>query len=195
MLTIAWDVDDVLNNLMEAWLGEAWKPRHPECALSYSEITENPPHYLLGVPESEYHSSLDAFRLSDRARVLKPNPVIAEWLRAFGSEYHHIALTARPLESAPQAAEWTFRHFRTHIRAFAVVPARLPSDVPGYHRNKSDFIQWLGKVDILIDDSEENIVAAQKVGIHGVLYPQPWNSATGTVQTVLESLNQLVEAN
>ena len=29
MLTIAWDVDDVLNNLMEAWLEEAWKPTSP----------------------------------------------------------------------------------------------------------------------------------------------------------------------
>ncbi len=195
MLTIAWDIDDVLNNLMEAWLEEAWKPSYPQCALSYSEISENPPHHLLGVPESDYHSSLDAFRLSDGARVLKPNTVVAEWLRSFGSEHHHIALTARPLESAPQAAEWTFRHFRTHIRTFAVVPARLFSDAPCYHRNKSDFIRWLGKVDILVDDSEENILAARKVGIHGVLYPQPWNRATGPIQTILESLNQLVEAN
>lgn len=194
MLTIAWDVDDVLNNLMEAWLAEAWKPIHPECKIPYSGISENPPHRLLGTSESDYLSSLDTFRLSDRARTLKPNRAVAEWLRDYGSEYHHIALTARPLESAPQAAEWTLRHFHSHIRTFAVVPARLSANTPNYHRDKSDFMRWFGKVDVLVDDSEENIRAAQKAGIHGVLYPQPWNRATDSIQTVLESLNELTEA-
>ena len=194
-MTIAWDIDDVLNNLMQAWLVEAWKPCHPECTLSYSQITENPPHRLLGVRESDYHSSLDTFRLSDEARALKPNRLIAEWLRTSGAEYHHVALTARPLESTPQAAEWTFRHFREHIRTFAVVPSRLCADQPGFHLNKSDFMRWFGNVHILVDDSEENVFAARKVGVHGVLYPQPWNSETSTIQRVLESLNQFVEAN
>ena len=71
MLTIAWDVDDVLNNLMEAWLGEAWKPATRNARCPIRKLRENPPHRLLGVPESDYHSSLDAFRLSDGARVLK----------------------------------------------------------------------------------------------------------------------------
>lgn len=194
MLTIAWDVDDVLNNLMEAWLAEAWKPIHPECKIPYSAITENPPHRLLDASERDYLASLDTFRLSDRARTLKPNPAVAEWLSDYGSEYHHIALTARPLESASQAAEWTLRHFHSYIRTFAVVPLRRSASAPEYHRDKSDFMRWFGKIDVLVDDSQENIRAARDAGVHGILYPQPWNGAKDSIGTVLESLNALAEA-
>ena len=44
MLTLAWDVDDVLNDLMQVWLEEAWLPAHPECNVTYRDLTSNPPH-------------------------------------------------------------------------------------------------------------------------------------------------------
>jgi len=195
MMTIVWDVDDVLNDLMLAWFTETWKPSHPSCELSYSEITENPPDRVLGIQRSEYLSSLDAFRLSDRARNMPPNPAIAQWLQTHGAEYRHMALTARPLESTPQAAEWLFRHFGSYMRSFGVVPTRLPAGVPAYDRDKGDYLRWLGKADILVDDSEENLRAAEALGIRSVLYPQPWNGSSQTAREALESLAQLAEAN
>lgn len=194
MLTIVWDVDDVLNDLMLTWFTEAWKPSHPTCGLSYPDITENPPDRVLGIDRSEYLSSLDAFRLSDRARNLLPNSAVAEWLQANGAGYRHMALTARPLESAPQAAEWLFRHFGSYLRGFGVIPTRLPAGVPAYDRNKGEFLRWFGKADVLVDDSEENLRAAERYGIQGVLYPQPWNSSSQTAREALESLARLAEA-
>src|SRR5260370_13733632 len=138
MLTIVWDVDDVLNDLMFAWFTDAWKPSHPTCTLSYSEITENPPDRVLGISRSEYLSSLDAFRLSDRARNLQPNSAIVEWLQTNGAGYRHVALTARPLANTPQAAEWLFRHFGAYLRGFGVIPARLPARLPAYHVDKEE---------------------------------------------------------
>jgi hypothetical protein len=195
MMTIVWDVDDVLNDLMLTWFTETWKPSHPSCELSYSEITENPPERVLGIHRSEYLSSLDVFRLSDRARNMPPNPAIVEWLQTNGAGYRHMALTARPLESTPQAADWLFRHFGSYMRSFGVVPTRLSAGVPAYDRDKGEYLRWLGKGDILVDDSEENLRAAEKLGIRGVLYPQPWNHSSQTAREALESLAQLAEAN
>jgi hypothetical protein len=194
MLTIVWDVDDVLNDSMRIWFAEVWKPLHLDSQLSYSDITENPPDRVLGISRSEYLSSLDAFRVSDRARSMRPNPAVLEWLRDFGAEYRHFALTARPLDSAPHAAEWLFRHLGAYIRGFGVAPARLAAGVPVYDRHKADFLRWLGRADVLVDDSEENLRAAAELGVRGVLYPQPWNRSSRTVQEVLESLAQLAEA-
>ena len=193
MLTIVWDVDDVLNDSMRIWFEEVWKPLHLDSQLSYSDITENPPDRVLHISRSEYLSSLDAFRVSDQARSMRPNPAVLEWLRGFGATFRHIALTARPLESAPHAAEWLFRHFGTYIRSFGVAPARLTAGVPMYDRHKADFLRWLGRADVLVDDSEENLRAAAELGIHGVLYPQPWNHSSQTVLEVLESLADLAE--
>ena len=57
--TIAWDVDDVLNNLMRAWFEEKWLIDHPECNLLYEGLTENPPHRLLETNVDNYLKSLD----------------------------------------------------------------------------------------------------------------------------------------
>lgn len=193
MLTIAWDVDDVLNDLMRSWL-TAWKQDHPECQADYSEITENPPDRVLGITRREYLESLDAFRISQDAAAMKPNPVIVKWMNNFGTGYRHVALTARPLASTAEASDWVFRHFGVYIRSFGVVPVRLPSGLPLYDADKGDFLRWAGNVDVLIDDSEQNLRDAERAGVRGILYPQPWNHSGHTVQEALESLTELVEA-
>jgi hypothetical protein len=195
MVTIFWDVDDVLNDLMRAWFVEAWKPARPECTLSYSDITENPPDRVLGVGRAEYLDSLDAYRASDRIRDLRPNTDILQWLRESGHRYRHAALTARPLASAPSAAEWLFRNFGGWLRSFCLVPSRPPADVPVYDRDKGDFLQWFAKPGVLIDDTEENTRAAERLGLRTILYPQPWNHSTLTVPETLARLSQLAEAN
>jgi FMN phosphatase YigB (HAD superfamily) len=195
MVTIFWDVDDVLNDLMRAWFVEAWKPSRPQCALSYADITENPPERILGVCRTEYLDSLDAYRASERMRDLEPNAGVLEWLREYGHRYRHVALTARPLNSAPGAAEWLFRHFGAWLRSFCVVPSRQPADVPVYDRDKREFLRWFGKPGILIDDTEENTRAAEQLGVRTILYPQPWNHSSLTVQETVARLSQLAEVN
>jgi hypothetical protein len=191
-VTVIWDVDDVLNDLMRAWFTETWQPSHPDCALGYADIVENPPDRVLGISRSEYLESLDTYRASEAARNMVPNPAIMEWLSQHGSRCRHIALTARPIASVPHAAEWVFRHFGTYVRAFGVVPSRLSAGSPVYDRTKDEFLRWFGSASVLVDDSAENVSAAQATGLGAILYPQPWNGASGTVADVLHRLSQLV---
>ena len=190
MRTIVWDVDDVLNDLMVVWFEEAWKPVHPKCALTFAQITENPPDRVLGCSRAEYLDSLDEFRVSERARSLRPNRAVLRWLESSGREYRHVALTARPINCAAPAAEWLFRHFGAYIRTFSVVPSRSAPGEPAYDTTKAGFLRWFERGDILIDDSEENIRAAEAAGIRGVLYPQPWNECSLSPEAVLQSLAQ-----
>jgi len=195
VLTFVWDIDDVLNDLMQSWFAEEWLPAHPECRVTYSGLLQNPPHRVLGISIEEYFASLDAFRLSEKARRMQPNLSILQWFQAHGARHRHMALTARPLETTPPLAEWLFRHFGSYLRNFGVVPTRIANGAPRYDNDKGDYLRWFGRADCLIDDSEENIAAARSLGIGSVLYPQPWNSGTATVDDTLRRLAALAEAN
>jgi hypothetical protein len=192
MLTIVWDVDDVLNNLMATWLEEAWRPAHPGCTVACGDLTANPPHQVLGVEKSEYLASLDEFRASSRAHSLTPHPVILDWLAVHGRYFRHMALTARPLASAGSAADWVFRHFGSYIRSYGVVPSRLDPALPLYDRDKADFLRWFPAADYFVDDSEENVDAVRKMGVNGIVFPQPWNRAARTVEDTLNLLTRQV---
>jgi hypothetical protein len=195
VLTFVWDIDDVLNDLMRVWFTQEWLPGHPECRLTYSDLLENPPHRVLGIRQEEYLASLDAFRLSRKARDMQPNASILRWLQSYGARHRHMALTARPLDSIPCLSEWLFSHFGNYLRNFSVVPTRLQDGVPRYDSNKGDYLRWFGKAGVLIDDSEENIAAARSLNIGGVLYPQPWNRNADSVDETLRHLATMAEAN
>jgi hypothetical protein len=186
--TIVWDVDDVLNDLMWAWFHDCWLPDHPDCRVSYAEIRRNPPNELLGITFEEYVASLDAFRLSDRGRRLTPNPAIRRWLQQNGRHFRHMALTARPLAFAGGAAEWVFQHFGDYIRCYGVVPSRLDPAAPVYDRDKADFLRWFKEADFFIDDAEANVSVVAELGVETILFPQPWNCATHSVDDALKLL-------
>jgi hypothetical protein len=194
MLTIVWDVDDVLNDLMAQWFRFAWLTAHPECGLDYDGLAANPPHEALGIGRSEYLESLDAFRATERARNMTPSPAILAWFQADGHRFRHIALTARPLESAPDVFGWVMQHFGAWIRCIGVVPTRTAPGVPPYDRTKADFLTWLGRGDILIDDSPENIAQAAGLGLKTLMPRQPWNASALTLEVLLRTLSGMAEA-
>lgn len=190
MQTIVWDVDDVLNDLMYRWFIRAWLSEHPDCMIEYSGLRKNPPHAALGVAKEEYLASMDAFRKTNAGIHLTPNAEVLEWFAAYGSRFRHIALTARPLESAPDVAAWVMRHFGIWIRCFGVVPTRATEGVPLYDRGKGDFLRWLGKGDLLVDDTQWNLNQASELGLKVITWPQPWNdSKQDTKQTLLQIAN------
>ncbi len=192
MLTIAWDVDDVLNNLMQEWFCKLWLPAHPGCSLAFEKIVENPPHKLLGTSKQEYLKSLDEFRLSKQFQEIKPVPETKDWFLKYGDNFRHIVVTAVPMRQSHLNAGWVLSNFGRWIRTLHFIPSlRKGEKIIQYDRNKTDFLHWFGKVDIFIDDNEQNILRSQELGIKGILFPRPWNSSKLTVKQTLEKLTRI----
>jgi hypothetical protein len=121
MITIAWDIDDVLNNLTEEWL--ATQPAPPP----FLSLTCNPPAELLGLSRAQYLESLDHFRAT-RYAGMRPNTRILEWFKLHGHLARHVALSAVPRTFAPVSASWVLNYFGDWIRSFSFVPSPRPTD-------------------------------------------------------------------
>lgn len=194
MLTIVWDVDDVLNDLMRIWFEHWWLLSHAECTITYNQISENPPHRLLGITLAEYLASLDKFRCCEIARKMVPVPEVLEWFRQYGGHYRHVAVTMTSLRAAPASAAWVMQHFGKWIRSFHLVPSpRQGEEIPVYDQTKKDFLRWWGKGDIVVDDIPSNVASAQTLDIQGVLIPRPWNQSQLTLAEVLGVLTKLAQ--
>jgi hypothetical protein len=187
MKTIIWDIDDVLNNLMEEWY--YWSGSHDTC--NYFELTDNPPYKSLNISRGLYLDSLDTFRFECFSE-LKPTPQILKWFEENGHEFNHVALTSTPLATAHISAQWVMRHFGQWIRNFAFIPSeRKGVTIPSYHKSKADWINYFGKGDIFIDDNQNNTdeVFDKCVNTTVILYKQPWNDGV-EIDKVLEILNK-----
>lgn len=188
MKTIVWDIDDVLNDCTRIWLESFWLPVHPNCSLKYEDITENPPHRLLGVKKEEYLDSLDRFRLSPLAQAMTPDTHLMNWFRNSGVRFRHIALTARPRKTVFSAVNWMLQYYGEWFQTFSFVPAERSGESPGHpDRDKSDFLLWLGKADYFVDDHPENVTAAGKLGVKAFLVARPWNSGGLRIDDILET--------
>ncbi len=188
MKTIVWDVDDVLNDLMGAWLA-SWGRRHPVCSVRHENLLRNPPHEILGISMETYLESLDQFRLSGSYRRMKPIREVKEWFLEHGNSFRHVALSAVPLCAASISAEWVVRHFGAWIRAFHFVPSKRKGEAAKeYDFDKAGVLGRLGHVDLFIDDHAENIAAAERAGINSLLFPRPWNDSRRSIAETLEML-------
>lgn len=192
--TIVWDVDDVLNGLTRTWFECDWLKTHPDCRLKYSDLTENPPHKLFGVGHDEYVASLDNYRLSGAYAVLPPVSEVMEWFKTYGDNFRHIALSAPPLKSAHISAEWVLRNYGRWIRSFNIVPsARAGDRIPEYDSSKKDFLAWLGKGDVFVDDNMDNVAGAAALGLKSVLITHPWNNGRRSIAESLEFLTAQIK--
>jgi hypothetical protein len=190
MLTIAWDIDDVLNNLMYTWLEEWWKPSNTDCNLDFEDLTENPPHRLLKIKKSDYLKSLDAYRLSGNYAKLQPDKNVLNWFKKYGPNYRHMALTAVPRIAASISASWVLEHFGDWIRTFHFVPSPRPEDIPTSNEStKGAYLEWLNRADIFIDDHEGNIKDVKSGKIQCVTVSRPWNSNRTSINEILEGLS------
>ena len=193
MITIAWDVDDVLNDLMRCWLESGWKAEHPECKIAFEQVTENTPERILNCTKEEYQASLDHFRLSPAYPDLKPDPQVLAWFNEYGAQARHIALSAVPLNAAHVSAAWVMKHFGNWIRSFNFIPStRRQAPAPGYDLTKADFLKRVGNVDVLVEDSQQNIAQAHTIGVKGLLLKKPWNQSNLALKEALTQLNRLI---
>ena len=189
MKTIVWDLDDVLNSLMESWLEKAFRLEHPENTVAFAELRSNPPLLELNLGQEEYLRSLDRFRNSREGREMPPHPIILDWFQQFGHRFNHHVLTARPHSTVATASAWVFEHLGTWFRHFHFVPSsRQGVALPVYEATKGEVLRGIGRVDYFIDDSPDNVADAQALGICAFLFPQPWNAGTESVDRFLEDL-------
>lgn len=193
--TVVWDVDDVLNDLMAAWLTQIWSPSHPDAAVAFADLRENPPHELLGIDLGEYLASLDRFRTGDGYAAQSPNSSILAWLEINGGRCHNVALTATSLRAAPASSAWVLRHFGRWIREFAFIPATRPGEeLPVYDVDKGAWLARTATQTILVDDSPKNLADAAAAGAVGVCWPRPWNGSCATEAEALRSLTRLIDS-
>lgn len=190
MLTIAWDVDDVLNNLMQSWLIDYSEKNN--CKVSYENIITNPPNQILGIELEKYLDSLDEFRLNPKALDMLPNAKILNWLNNKGHLFHHIALSTTSAKTARNGAFWVMKHFYKWIHSYNIVPSyRKDDEFSKLNKTKKDFLNKVKYVDVLIDDSEKNIKDAQDLGIKGFLVSRPWNKNGLTIDEILNKLEEI----
>ncbi|MBT8342129.1 MAG: hypothetical protein KJP07_19155 [Desulfatitalea sp.] len=191
MLTIAWDVDDVLNHLMKAWLEDWWKVQYPNCSLDYQQIHINPPHRLINASLDEYLLSLDDYRLSGQYAKMSPNPAVSAWFKSHGTSFRHLALSAVSRPAAHVSASWVITHFGDWIRSFHFVPSYRRGDISThYESTKAEYLKRLGQVDFFIDDSAENVRDASAVGVKSFLVSRPWNTGGMALSDILNVLEK-----
>lgn len=189
--TIVWDLDDVLNTFTEQWLALRWKSGHPECLLTFDDLHSHPPLRELGITYEIYLESIDNFRLDFTGRVWhRPRAALLGWFKCTGHRFHHAVLTACPLFAVAPAAAMVFTHFGQWVREFHTVPSPRPGDsLPQFGESKADVLQRL-RPDFFVDDSAENIAAAQAIGVRGLLFPQPWNPSAMPLPALLAEIEK-----
>jgi len=191
MKVIMWDVDDVLNDLLGEWFRSTWQPLHPTCSVDYEGLSKNPPHEVLGVDKQEYLQSLDAFRMQS-FKALKPIPEMVDWFKKYGLRAEHVVVTSVPVIAANHSAEWVFTHFGEWVRSFNIVPSPRHGSRGHGATSKSDYIRTFSKIDIIVEDNPETILAMREMGLSTVTIPRPWNDSKQTLQSTLNGLTKLV---
>ena len=176
---------------MKEWFEKCYL-KSQNSSIVYKDITENPPHKILGLTLHEYQNSLDKFR-SEYYLILKPIKEVNLWFQKYGHVYHHIVLTSVPLKYSHLSAQWIFKNFGTWIRSFNIVPTkRLGLEAPQYHRSKMEFLNWFGKGDLLIDDNVKNIEDFRLKNLTTLLFPRPWNNSKLSIRETLEKINDIL---
>ena len=192
MLTIVWDVDDVLNPFMRVWFEDFWLPKNPQCSLAFKDITRNPPLEILGLSLEEYRESIDEFRLSDMFLSMEPDAAIYKWFMEHGHLYRHMALTAVPRLGASASANWTLKHFGDWIRTFVFVPSeRAGEDIPVYETSKQQYLDWIEKAAVFIEDNPHNISNLENEKIECFLVDRPWNHSSESIESILAKLTDM----
>lgn len=192
-MVVAWDVDDVLNDLTQQWMD--WVGLSP---AKLDGPLQGPGDYAInsGWLEDEYLESLDRFRMEKYA-ALEPRTQLQEWLKE-NQRAHvvHVAITRTPLRAAAPVSDWVMRNFGAWIHAFIVCPsARVDDDADLIRRTKAEWLQLFQGEGTLIDDTPENLEKLPP-GWVPLLFPAPWNIAHGErIETVTESVENSIRRN
>lgn len=189
---LIWDIDDVLNTLMQQYVAYGL----PENAkkLSYKELTENPPHDLLGISKEDYLFSLDRVRAGGFYN-LPPRSEVMAFFDECGHLFDHIVLSAVPLRFMEKSSAWVLHYFGDWIQSCLFIPSHRPDrDVKSQlFASKAEAMKFFGPRAVLIDDSVKNVEETRSAGGRALYFPAPWNSEKDTgINAFLTSLKGLI---
>ena len=101
-----------------------------------------------------------------------------------------MACSARPIHTMPNQAWWIYHNYGQWIHTVHVAGTGRNKEMDYKNISKADFISWIDKEVLFIDDSEENVNAVSETGSETMLYPQPWNSSKHSEEEFIAKLNE-----
>lgn len=129
----------------------------------------------IGITMDEFWAKID-----EKGYDFWANLPAYEWMRDLMRTCYQyserVVLCSKPSRSHYSSGgkhQWIAKHFGRRFRDFIITPQK-------YHA--------AGPNRLLIDDCEKNIIQWQRAGGMGLLFPQPWNSGSGTVVDVIQSI-------
>ncbi|MBR3708800.1 MAG: hypothetical protein IKM17_07310 [Lentisphaeria bacterium] len=190
---LIWDVDDVLNTLMQQYAACGFPENSKK--LSYGELTENPPHDLLGISKEDYLASLDRVRACG-FYDLPPRPEVMAFFAECGHLFDHIVLSAVPLRFMEKSSAWVLHYFGEWIQNCLFIPSPRPDCCvkSQMFSSKAEAVGFFGPRAVLIDDAVKNVEETLSSGGRAVYFPAPWNRERNTDADVfLTSLRGFVK--
>ena len=146
-------------------------------------------HKILKISRKEYLNSLDKFR-EEKYLSLQPRQEILEWFKQYGNKFYHIVLTSVSRKCAEKSVFWIIKYFGDWIQSVNFVYSEREDDNSiKYFNNKSEWIEWFGKVDYFIDDNEKSLKEAKILNPSLITFcpKQLWNSGED-IEDILDKL-------
>ena len=115
-----------------------------------------------------------------------------DWFEQYGNNFHHIALTSVPRKFSYLSAYWIAKYFGNWIRSINFVYSKRGDDNNfQYFKNRGEFLQWFGYVDIYIDDNEKNLEESKELNpeLICLCLKQSWNNGM-KIDEILKKLNK-----
>lgn len=191
---VVWDIDDVLNPLMEDWLEHQKSIERIDASLTYDSLIDPDFSRTLNWGRNRFLESLDEFRLQSQSKLL-PNQMIQNWFaNQSKNQIRHVALTATPRIVSEISKKWLQVNFGSHITDYFLAPSARDNDnlprmtkLDFYRQFTSDFERV-----IAIDDRPDNLKNARTAGASTLCWPQPWNDSLLDSEETLKALSRII---
>lgn len=168
-MTIAIDIDDVLSDTFTNFI--AYYDRKEGIALEKKDFMNYPWIDKNGDMDKRMAMRAAEFIESGLLATHKPIRGSRQAVASLAKEHILIPITSRDLNFKPATIDWVEKYFPNQFKRI-FFSSEIPSqEILG---GKGDVCRHIG-AEILIDDYQEYIIDADKHGIKGIIFTQPWN--------------------
>ncbi len=176
-MNIGVDVDDVLAELMEAYL--RYHNQNFNTRTQKKDMFSYSYRAVFGGTEEETQQKVLKFFKTDYFRNIIPVPGSLEMVRQLARQHKLCIITARPHILRAETQQWLRKHFAD---AFHCINLTNQWHGVGKKKLKSE-IGKEQKISIMIDDSLNHALDCAAAGIYVLLadFNYPWNQSTATL--------------